>query len=140
MKKLYFLITLIGLAGAAEAQDWLGFHSSNYAGVQGISFQPASIADSRYKFQMNIIGVSTSFENNYYSIPNSDFKKFEIDGDRLIESDKDSKKGGFLSADVYAPVSFMLTLSPKHAMALTLRGRSVFNFDGLSSPNSRFLG
>lgn len=139
MKKLYLLIMCVGLFTDLLAQDWMGLHSSNYAGVQGISFQPASIVDSRYKFQMNLIGVSATFGNNYYAVPSSDFKKLDFEFDRFIRNDKDTDRGGYLATDVYAPFSFMLTMSPKHAMAITLRQRNVFNFDGIGSQTADFI-
>ena len=139
MKKIYLLIVCLITLNDLAAQDWLGLHSSNYAGVQGISFQPASIVDSRYKFQMNIIGVSSYFSNNYYAIPAADFKKFDFESDRFIRNTNGSDKGGYLSTDSYAPLSFMLTLSPKHAMAITLRMRAVSNFDGFSAASADLL-
>ena len=139
MKKIYLLIVFIGLLNPLSAQDWLGLHSSNYAGVQGISFQPASIADSRYKFQMNLIGISAGLGNNYLSIPGADFKKFEVDYDRLLRNSDGKDKGGYMTTDIYAPFSFMLTMSPKHAMALTFRARSVINFDGITSETASYI-
>ena len=114
-------------------------HSSNYAGVQGVSFQPASIADSRYKFQMNLIAISATFGNNYYSIPHADLKNFDLDSDEFIKNSKSNDKGGFLTSDVYAPFSFMLTLSPKHALAITLRERNIINFDGINAETAELL-
>lgn len=133
MRKRYFLIFFIISSHHILAQDWLGFHSSNYAGVQGISNQPASIADSRYKFQMNLIGASAGGSTNYYSLPNKDFKNFEFDFDSLITSAKTNDKGAFQYGEVYAPLSFMLTMSPKHALALTVRGRAVTNIDRINA-------
>ena len=139
MKKIYILVLFLCSTHFLKGQDWLGLHSSNYAGVQGISFQPASIADSRYKFQMNLIGVSVTFANNYYSVPNGDIKSCDINSDRFIKSSKSNDKGGFLTSDVYAPFSFMLTLSPKHALAITLRERNIINFDGINAETAELL-
>src|SRR5690606_7901248 len=108
MKKIYLLIVFVGLLNPLKAQDWLGFHSSNYAGVQGISFQPASIADSRYKFQMNLIGISAGLSNNYLSIPGADFKKFDVDSDRLLRNNDGKDKGGYITTDIHLPFSLML--------------------------------
>ncbi|UII21319.1 DUF5723 family protein [Fulvivirga ligni] len=140
MKKYFLPILMLCITPSLMyAQDWLGFHSSNYTGIYGISNQPASIVDSRYKFQMNIIGASAYVSNNYYSLPNADVKKFDFDFDRLIESDKGSDKGGKVVSDIYAPLSFMLTLSPKHALGLSVRQRTLTNVDGINSDAADFL-
>lgn len=139
-KRLFiFYFLLLGAASAGKAQDWMGFHSSNYAGVNGIQFQPASIADSRYKFQMNLIGVSAYASNNYYKIPNGYFTSFNFSTDRFISSTKNNDKGIFASTDVHVPLSFMLTLSPKHAIALTARARAVVNVEGISADVANFI-
>lgn len=139
MKKFYPLIALVCSIHFAQAQDWLGLHSSNYAGVQGVSFQPASIVDSRYKFQISLIAVSATVANTYYSVPNADVKRFDIDSKRFIKSTKGGDKGGYLTSDSYVPFSFMLTLSPKHALALTIRERNFINFDGLDTHTANLL-
>ncbi|UII28917.1 DUF5723 family protein [Fulvivirga maritima] len=140
MVKFYsFFILFIFFHLGLQAQGWLGFHSSNYAGVQGISHQPASIADSRYKFQLNLVSFDAFAANNYYSIPNEDFKKFDIDTDRLIESSKSNGKGVFMASEVYAPFSFLLTMSPKHALAVTARVRMMANVDGVNEDVANFL-
>jgi outer membrane protein OmpA-like peptidoglycan-associated protein len=141
MKKILLLCFLTATMAPLVAQDWMGLHSSNYAGVQGLSMQPASIADSRYKFQMNLIAFSTGVSNNYYALDNADFKKlnFDVDFDELIRLDKDKDRGVFVSSDVYAPLSFMLTTSPKAAIGVTLRARSMMNIDGVTPELAEFI-
>lgn len=48
-----------------QAQQWLGISSSNYAGTYNIYSNPANIADSRYKFFLNVAGGNVEFTNNY---------------------------------------------------------------------------
>ncbi|MFM2362562.1 MAG: hypothetical protein RLZZ316_1464, partial [Bacteroidota bacterium] len=61
---LQFLITSF-ISTSVYAQENIGMASGNYAGITGVWFNPASIADSRYKFDVNIIGVNSYFNNNY---------------------------------------------------------------------------
>jgi Family of unknown function (DUF5723) len=49
------------------SQQWLGISSSNYAGTYSIYSNPANIADSRYKFFLNIAGANAEVINNYAS-------------------------------------------------------------------------
>ncbi|NJN27246.1 MAG: OmpA family protein [Cyclobacteriaceae bacterium] len=141
MKQILLLLLLTAAYTPLLAQDWMGLHSSNYAGVQGISLQPASIADSRYKFQMNLFSFNTTVSNNYYAIENADFRnlKFDFDFDELITLSKNKDRGAFLSSDVYAPLSFMLTTTPKSAIGITVRSRSMVNIDGVSPEMADFI-
>ncbi|MCO4813228.1 MAG: OmpA family protein [Flavobacteriales bacterium] len=56
MKTLNFIITLCltALFFSASAQSYLGVHASNYAGVMGTDFNPASFVDGRFVFDLNL--------------------------------------------------------------------------------------
>ena len=67
-----------------SAQSYLGIVNSNYAGVTGMELQPASIVDSRYRFDISLFGLSSTIANNYVGLepkglfnPNPDLN-FEI--------------------------------------------------------------
>lgn len=61
------LFSLFFLSFNLNAQQWLGISTSNYAGTYNIYSNPANVADSRYKFFMNIVGANAEFTNNYAS-------------------------------------------------------------------------
>ncbi len=120
------------------SQDFLGYANSNYAGVSGIDLNPASIADSRYKFDMTLIGINVYADNNYLGL-NQAGRDFLKSGDTTTPFDKHkfltevrdgSSKSIFFSSQIVLP-SFMITLSPKHAIALNIRMRTMFNADGV---------
>jgi hypothetical protein len=50
--------------------------ADNYAGNIGVQHNPASLADSRFKFNMNVIGFNTHLQNNYLQLetPHSIYK------------------------------------------------------------------
>lgn len=48
-----------------KSQDFLHFVNDNYAGISAVHFQPASIADSRLKFDLTLAGLSLNLHNNY---------------------------------------------------------------------------
>ncbi|MBL0096833.1 MAG: hypothetical protein IPP46_10320 [Bacteroidetes bacterium] len=52
-----------------QGQEMLGIRSSNYAGLQGLGINPSSMIDSRLKWDINIITVGVSLENDYLFIP-----------------------------------------------------------------------
>lgn len=53
----------------AFSQNYLGVHSSNYAGVMGLSNQPASFVDGRFVADINLFSVNVGAFNT--------FKKFD---------------------------------------------------------------
>src|SRR5882757_5678696 len=61
-----------------HAQQNLGIQNSNYAGIQGSLLNPSSIADSKLKWDVNIISGGVFFNNNflYVSKKNVNFLGF----------------------------------------------------------------
>ena len=66
MKKTTLAAILILMAAAVNAQSYIGYHSDNYNGVHGLIYNPANIADSRFKTDINLIGASAILGNDYY--------------------------------------------------------------------------
>jgi outer membrane protein OmpA-like peptidoglycan-associated protein len=48
-----------------QAQNLMGYSISNYSGTQGLYLNPASIADSRHLFYMNLGAMDLSVRNDY---------------------------------------------------------------------------
>lgn len=138
MKKNYFLLFIFILFSAIiNAQDFLPFASSNYAGITGIHQQPASIADSRYRFDLALSSTSLGITNNYFSIdPNvlthpDLLQDLDFNGPSVLRNRDGANKSMILGLrqDVF---SFMLSLSPKSSIAFTPSVRSILNIDNLS--------
>ncbi|MGI6718194.1 MAG: DUF5723 family protein [Bacteroidales bacterium] len=68
--KMSIFISLLTLVFSTEvkAQDFSPFFGDNYAGITGITNNPASIANSRYIFDATIFGFSTFEYQNFGSI------------------------------------------------------------------------
>jgi len=49
---------LLFLATAVSAQTYPGYRTGAYTGVNGVFFNPANIADSRYKWDVNIFAIN----------------------------------------------------------------------------------
>lgn len=121
----------------AISQEYMPFAQSNYAGVSGLLIQPASIADSRYRFDMALFGINTSFNNNYVSLKREalynpsiwDDEKFSED--YLTENLNGKDKAGIFHLGVVLP-SFMVNLSEKSALAFSSRIRGMANIDNIS--------
>ncbi len=146
MKKLLTLSLMIFLfAPTQHAQEFLPFASSNYAGVTGLQLQPASIADSRYKFDLAISSTSFSINNNMYGIDPyalvSPRKAFADEFDLkpyVFRNFNGEEKSGIISLkqDVF---SFMITLSEKDAIAFTPSVRFMLNLDNVSEDLARLI-
>ncbi len=65
MKKLFTFTCVIFLLHFANAQYFQGFVSSNYAGTNGMYFNPATLADTRYRVYVNVASMNLNFANNY---------------------------------------------------------------------------
>lgn len=111
----------------AKAQAYLGYYFDNYAGVQSTLYNPASIVDSRFKTDINLISSSGLLANDYYGVRIFDAYKDSFNFDRDAKKFPSNNNSGFVNVDVMGP-SFMFNIAPKHAIAIFTRARSMFNF------------
>ena len=58
------------------AQNYLGVHSSNYAGVMALDNQPASFVDGRFKFDLNLGSANVGVWNNAKYFDTKDMPKW----------------------------------------------------------------
>lgn len=128
MKKLslLFLLVLFSIT-KANAQSYMGYFPDNYAGVQGVLFNPASIVDSRFKTDINLFSTSSSLNNDFYGLSLFDLSKESYDADRDGVRTPTKNNGGIVYSDVMGP-SFMFNIAPKHSIAIFSRARAVANF------------
>jgi hypothetical protein len=56
----YFLV-----GSVVWCQQWMGYHTSNYAGIHGVHFNPASLAGSNYKLDVNLVAANVHVANNF---------------------------------------------------------------------------
>ncbi len=142
MKKLTFSVIIITslfiLSGKkAISQEFMPFAHSNYAGVSGLALQPASIVDSRYRFDMVLFGVNSVFSNNYIAFDKKAFLKSTTwDEDNfkekyMYENLNGKDKSGISTIGVIFP-SFMVNLSDKSALAFSSRIRGILNIDNIT--------
>ncbi|MBI3501528.1 MAG: OmpA family protein [Bacteroidetes bacterium] len=135
--RLLFLFSIFHFSNfISHSQDFIGYSNSNYAGVSGIDLNPASIADSRYKFDMALAGFSFNVSNNYIGLrkeaiknKSTAFNDPNFQKDYLVERINSDRKSAFIHQQLILP-SFMLTLSPKHAIGVSIRERTYVNIDG----------
>lgn len=153
MKKLYSLLLLVGLTVLplfGKAQNYLGVHSSNYAGVMGTDLQPASFVDSRFVVDVNLFSFNFNMYQNAMSFDTKDMPKWWTKSfldtsiynswarpdstfmDRyLIRSyDASSTKSLGIYNNVQLDVlNFMFHINPKIAVGFSGKLRSITNID-----------
>ena len=123
MKKVFFSIVMLVFSVSVKAQSYIGYLTDNYSGVNGVISNPANIADSRFKTDINLIGACGFFANDYLGVKFSDLTSnaFEYDTDaKLSLSDNNNFTG---SVDILGP-SFMFNIGQKSSIAIFTRART----------------
>ena len=126
MKKSLLGILVFTSFMSANAQSYLGYTHDNYAGVQGVLFNPASIVDSRFKTDVNLFSISTSVNNDIYGVSLSDAIKTDYDFDKQANKSFMTNNNAVINTDIMGP-SFMFNIAPKHSLAIFTRARAVVN-------------
>lgn len=68
LMRVYVLLISLLISTRISSQLDFGEFNTPYAGVHALSFNPAEIVDSRYKFHMNLGGVGISAANNFVGV------------------------------------------------------------------------
>ncbi len=141
-KKLAFLLCMLSSL-CMHAQQNLGMRNSNYAGIQASLLNPSSIADSKLKWDLNLISVGEVFSNNFLYAPKNSlaffgFKRIikgSID-ENLFYTNFDAQNPNklynvSLSAEILGP-SFFMKIKKNHWIGLTIAGRVYANVKDVS--------
>ncbi|MDP4150157.1 MAG: DUF5723 family protein [Bacteroidota bacterium] len=114
-------------ATASRAQTYPGYRTSNYSGVNGVVFNPANIADNRYKWDVNVFAINGFVGTSQSGLRFSDItKSFSADSLKSKLLRGNSTVNSLSYVDVLGP-SVMFSLSPKTSLAFTTRSRVFAN-------------
>lgn len=140
----YSLLLLItGLLAAAnlQAQSFPGYHTSQYAGIHAVPFNPASAAGSRYRWDVNIVGADAKAGNTYIRFNKSSL----LSGDSLKRfvdwfPDTLSKNQQYAwgSVDIMMP-SALYSIDEKQSIAFTWRIRASGNGGNMKTTTANFF-
>lgn len=111
-----------------SAQDFPGYRTGNYTGVNGVFSNPANIADSRYRWDFNLFSLNTGVGNNQASFNLKDISNsFETDSlaERFIGAGA-GMSSGMMTASIHGP-SLLFNPGKKSSVALTSRARVMMN-------------
>lgn len=134
MYKLFFSISLL-FCLTASSQDFPGYNTGNYTGVNGALVNPANIADSRYSWDVNLFSMSTYVGNNQASFSLKNIGE-TFKGDSLLNQFTGTNAGltsALIGLGVHGP-SLMVNTSKKSAVALTTRARIMINANDIDAP------
>lgn len=124
-----FILTLV-LAMSAQvllAQHLPGISTGTYSGVNGVFANPANVVDSRYKWDVNLLGFNIGVGNDQASFNLNKLSDLAGDSLRNIFIGKNGEStNALLNLAVHTP-SFMLQVGKKNGVAFTSRARVLFN-------------
>ena len=129
MRKQLLIVAVSTLLCMSQlfSQTYPGYRTGNYTGVNGVVFNPANIADNRFKWDINIIAVNGFVGTDQGGLKFSDItKSFNADDLKSNLLKGHAQLNSLDYVDILGP-GFMLSLSPKTSIALTTRSRVFAN-------------
>lgn len=144
MKKFIALAACLVVAfGSLRAQSYTGYLYNNYEGVAGVIANPANIAGTVYKLDVNILSISGSLGTNAYEVKRSDLFKLKFsswtENNQYKKINNSDSKEAWGNIDILGP-SVMVAINEKHSVGLTTRFRFLANERGLSNDVFQMFG
>lgn len=140
--KLLIITGLMVIAGHAHAQIFPGYQNSHFAGIHGVSTNPASAAGTRYKWDVNIVGLDVKAGNTYVSFLKSSVlappDKFVRNTDYFYDTLGSGKQYAWGSIDVMMP-SVLYSINTESSVAFTWRVRGMANGGGIQTSSANLL-
>lgn len=145
MLRLTIIFAFLLASFTSFSQYFMGYGNSNYAGISGRSLNPAYVVDSRYKVDIELVGVHAEVYNNFCGLKrsalekdaNGEYNAFEdslFQSKYLVTRQNDvlkNKNQAYANVAVNLP-SFVVNLDRKSALAFNWRVRNYVNVDGVS--------
>lgn len=133
MKKIYnslrAVFALLALfSSTAFGQQFNGYNYTDYAGVYGMFYNPASIADSRFLTDLNFVGGGFNVYNNVAGVNAkalfrpSLFEEADFVKNNMVFNTDNRRNNFGIRADIFGP-SFMAMLSQRWAFGIGTRVR-----------------
>ena len=149
MRKLIWLIFGILLyINQGLAQGAFGITQSNFSGINGVHYNPAYLADNKYKIYVNLVDLNVYAQNNYVKLVTPykqtkvisgkvDSTELDTNGvprftsDMLVQKPNGKRKYIYAATEVTGP-SIMVNLKDRSGFAFSTRLRAnayISNFD-----------
>ncbi len=147
MNRFVIIATILCIPALALAQEQLGMRTSNYAGVNGLTLNPAASLTSPFNWDVNLLEFSQFFDNNYLFVENFRLlDALKLPGNGALRPDLDKKdlptppnslvvdfyrnEGGTFRGDELTQAmgpSLMLRLGDASMVGVYTRARFAFN-------------
>ncbi len=115
------------------AQGYFGLRMDNYAGIHGVTLNPAELGNSRVSTEINLASVSTFLRNDYLTVAFSPELVDDFDG--LLEESivRNPQSNNYLNGnvDIIGP-SLLLRTGNKSGIAFSTRMRGLYRIDNFS--------
>jgi outer membrane protein OmpA-like peptidoglycan-associated protein len=142
-KKSALLLLVVCLYLTASSQSFVGYGYDNYSGVNGVLLNPGSLADSKYKVNVNIFAISALAGNNAYELDRSKLLGLHFsnlsEGNGYYKSTNTDYKYAYFNTDILGP-SATISLTSKDALGLITRARVIGNVYNLGNPLFQLMG
>jgi outer membrane protein OmpA-like peptidoglycan-associated protein len=142
-KKSVLLLVGIIVCLAAFPQSFVGYGYDNYSGVNGVLLNPGTLADGKYKVNVNIFSVSALAGNNAFEIDRSRLLGLHFsnmaEGNGYYKSSNTDYKYLYTNADLLGP-SATISLDSRDAIGIITRMRVIGNEYNLSNPLFQLIG
>ncbi len=113
-----------------QAQDWVGLNTDNYAGVQSMKVQPASILGGPYKLDFNIVGFDFTGINAEYFTNLKYFKDLrDVNKDNFLDVFKERESEYVVAGNVML-ISALWQINEKNAVGFSSNARANFYATG----------
>lgn len=131
--RLFVVGLLLSPALHVHAQSYVGLRFDNYAGVQGLTFNPASVVNPHLRGEINLASASAFLGNDYVSIGVSDVLEISdnfdfLDGEYVTASNENYVA---TNVDILGP-SVLFATGKKSGLALMTRVRTMANVDNVN--------
>jgi hypothetical protein len=127
-RKLCVLTTALFASLTLFSQNFPGFRSGNYTGVNGVFYNPANIADNRYRWDANLLSFNVNAGNSQATFKlktiETLFSGDNVDSVLFGASGKESS--GMAYMEFIGP-SVMFRAGMKNSFAITTRVRTIGN-------------
>ncbi|MDO6760119.1 DUF5723 family protein [Tamlana sp. 2_MG-2023] len=123
MKKITLLLLVVVSPLWMQGQSFNGFLTDNYSGVNSVIANPANITDSRFKTDINLVGVSAFLGNDYVGVNLPDATKSGYDFDESANLYPTDNNNALINTDIMGP-AFMFNLNRKSSLAVFTRARA----------------
>lgn len=113
------------------AQSFTGYSTGNYTGVNGVYFNPAYAADSRYHWDFSLFNFNVTTANDVASYSLSKLSSSLESDEMLTKLYGSSNANAQVNVDVFGP-ALMFNINSKTAFAFTTRSRLFGNVQGVN--------